>query len=397
MRRFLISLLALGAAGGPALGQGGLIVWTTLNDQSFAWLQVQLAEFSELFGIETEVVQLSLGDVQLQMIQGAEEGEAADILVGIPHDQVGSMAEREVLADLTGFATDSYLADLSEPARLAFILGGSLVGLPLFVEGPALIVNTDLVPDVPETYEALIALAQELTTDETWGFLCDCLGNFYFAYNWIHSTGGFVFDRGSDGSLLPDMLGVANDGAVRGAENLKALRYEYELMPTDIGYERANSLFVDGAVAMIYNGPWAISHYRAAGINLAVVPIPSFADGTVSSGFMGVQGVLMNQFSSDTTNAANLAKWLVRSDAQISLATVSGRIPASLAALAAVGDNPFIAGFGQALLTAEPLPNIPEMGSIWGPMGRALRDIFETVDSDVSDILRNAQDQILGD
>ena len=38
----------------------------------------------------------------------------------------------------------------------------------------------------------------------------------------------------------------------------------------------------------------------------------------------------------------------------------------------AVNDDPIIAGFGAALLNAEPMPNIPEMGAVWSPMGNAL-------------------------
>jgi arabinogalactan oligomer/maltooligosaccharide transport system substrate-binding protein len=112
---------------------------------------------------------------------------------------------------------------------------------------------------------------------------------------------------------------------------------------------------------------------------------------------MGVQGVLLNQFSADRVNAANLAKWLVRPDAQVSLARLSGRIPASVSAVELVSDDPIIAGFGEALLTAEPMPNIPEMGSVWQPMANALAVLSENPDVDVAGLFQQAVDEILGE
>ncbi|MDX1747792.1 MAG: hypothetical protein R3324_17810, partial [Halobacteriales archaeon] len=68
----------------------------------------------------------------------------------------------------------------------------------------------------------------------------------------------------------------------------------------------------------------------------------------------------------------------------------------SQSAVAQIQDNPVIAGFGQALANAEPMPNIPEMGSVWGPMGNALSVITETPESDVEATLESAVDEITG-
>jgi arabinogalactan oligomer / maltooligosaccharide transport system substrate-binding protein len=292
------------------------------------------------------------------------------------------------------YATQAYLEDLNPQARLGYTFGGKLFGLPMFVEGPALIINTDLVPEVPATYEDMIAKAKELTTADQFGFLFD-INNFYFAYNWIHSNGGYVFGRDDSGLIASD-IGLNNEGAIKGAEMLKALRHTDGLIPAGMTYDVANGQFVDGAAAMIYNGPWAISQYRDAGLNVAVVPMPPMADGTPFAGFMGVQGVLLNEFSTNKVDAANLAKWLTRKDAQVSLANLSGRIPASQSALAEVQDDPIIAGFGAALTNAEPMPNIPEMGQVWGPMGNALTVITESADSDVTATLNQAVAEIQG-
>jgi arabinogalactan oligomer / maltooligosaccharide transport system substrate-binding protein len=393
MKKLLITLTAVLALT-TTLAQGSLRIWTPFADQTLEWLQSEVDAFSAAFGVQVEIVKLDLGELKQQMLLAAPQGEAGDVIVGVPHDQIGELAAGGVLADMGQYATQAYLDDLNEQARLGYTFGGKLFGLPMFVEGPALIVNTDLVPEIPTTYEDMIAKAKELTTSDQFGFLFD-INNFYFAYNWIRSNGGYVFGR-DDSGLNSSDVGLNNEGAIKGAEMLKALRQSEGLIPAGMNYDVANGQFIDGALAMTYNGPWAISQYRDAGLNVAVVPMPPMADGTSWAGFMGVQGVLLNEFSANKVDAANLAKWLTRKDAQVGLANVSGRIPASKSALAEVESDPIIAGFGQALTNAEPMPNIPEMGQVWGPMGNALLVITESADSDVAGTLNQAVSEIQG-
>jgi arabinogalactan oligomer / maltooligosaccharide transport system substrate-binding protein len=394
LRKAVITCLAVLATAGVALGQG-LTIWTTFGDQTLEWLQDEAATFSNAFGVPTNIVKLDLGELKQQALLAAPQGQAGDLFVGVPQDQVAEFALGGVAGDMASFATSAYLSDLSEQARLAYTFQGKLVGLPMFVEGPALIVNNDLVDSVPATYEELIDLAQSLTTDNTFGFMFDA-PNFYFAYGWINTFGGYVFGSDATGSLVADDVGIGTEGAIRGAQAIKDLQYTYGLIPAGTNYDVANGLFIDGALAMIYNGPWAISQYQAAGLDVSVHPMPPLADGTPWSGFMGVQGVLLNPFSTRRADAANFAKWITRTDAQVSMAQLSGRIPASITALAQVEDDPFISGFGEALLDSEPMPNLPQMGNVWGPGGSALSVILESAGSDVAAAMERAAAEILG-
>lgn len=394
MKKAVIALLVLVLVSGSALGQG-LTLWTTFGDETLEWLQNEAASFSSAFGVETNVVRLDLGELRQQALLAAPQGQAGDLFIGIPHDQIADFALGGVADDIASFATAAYLADLSEQARLAYTFNGRLIGLPMFVEGPALIVNNDLVPSVPATYEELIALAQELTTADTFGFMYD-VPNFYFSFGWINTFGGYVFGSDATGSLVAGDVGLDTEGAIAGAQAVKDLRYAHGLVPAGTNYDVANGLFVDGALAMIYNGPWAISQYLSAGLDVSVHPMPPLADGSAFSGFMGVQGVLMNPFSPNRADAANFAKWITRTDAQVSMAELSGRIPASISALSRVEDDPFIAGFGTALLDSVPMPNIPQMSNVWGPMGDALSVILESEGSDVGSSLQRAASDIRG-
>lgn len=395
MRRFVIAVVAALAIGGTASAQG-LTIWTTFREQTLEWLQNEAASFTAAFGVPTNVVRFDIGELRQQALLAAPEGQAGDLFVGIPHDQIADLAYGGVVADMSQFATPAYLADLGEQARLAYTIQGRLVGLPMFVGGPALIVNNDLVPYIPDTYEEFLELAQDLTTDDTFGFLFDA-ANFYFAYGWINTFGGYVFGQDATGSLVPDDVGLDSEGAIRGAQEIKDLQFEYGLIPAGTNYDVANGLFIDGALAMIYTGPWEISNYVAAGLDVSVHPMPPLADGTPWSGFMGVDGVLVNAFSPNRADAANFAKWITRRDAQVSMAELSGRIPASISALELVRDDPFISAFGTALLDSEPMPNIPQMTNVWGPGQSALTVILESADSDVEAAMSRAAAEIRGE
>jgi len=208
------------------------------------------------------------------------------------------------------------------------------------------------------------------------------------------SFGGGVFARGPDGTPDAGQLRLATPGAVKGAEALRALRYADGLVPEGATYASLRQLFLDGKLAMTYDGPWAVPAMRAAGIPIAVLPMPPLADGTRFSGFMNVDGVLINQHSARPVAAANLAKWLTTRPAQVSLARQAGLVPASNSALEQVGDRPVIRGFGRALAHAEAIPNLPAMGAVWGPMDRALSAILASSDSDAAAELSKAVDTI---
>lgn len=395
MKRSLI-LLTAALTFGVAQAQS-LTVWTHFQDESLAWLEGEIAGFQAAFGTEVELVYVPVNEMVQNLLLNAPEGQGPDLVATIPHDQLGQLAEGGVLAGVEQFATPEYLQDLTEQSRLAFTLNSQLYGLPMYVDGPALIVNRGLVPEGPDTLEEMIQKAQELTTDDTYGFLQVQDGDtFYHNYAWTHGLGGYVFGRDAEGNLDPSDIGLANEGAVRAAELVRSLRYDYDLIPPGVSYDVMHGQFLEGAAAMVVNGPWAIPDYVAAGIDVDVMPIPPSEDGTEYAGFIGVQGVVLNEFSDNKLEAANLAKWLIRADAQVGLAEAGGRIPASQSAAEQVSDDPVIAGFAEALANGQPMPNIPEMGAVWTPMQTAFALILESPDSDIPTILENAVSEIRG-
>lgn len=372
-----------------------ITVWTPFTGTDLEWLQNQKSSFESLFGASVKITSLSLREIKSKILLGKSENEVVDVILPIAHNDIEAMVAQNLLVDMTSYATEEYLADLNEQTRLAFMLNSGLFGLPLYVEGPALIINTSLVTNPPSTFESFIETAKTLTNGSTYGFLYD-ISNFYFSYVWLSGYGGYVFARDSNGNLDPQNIGLATPEAIEGAKVLQDLRYKHGLIPAGIDYSTADQLFFENTLAMIYNGPWAIANYQAAGLNLTVRALPATKNGNSFKGFMSVQGVVINNFSKNKIYAANLAKWLTRPAAQISLAEHSSKIPSLQSVAAEIAlKKPIVAEFSRALEKAIPIPNISTMGKVWGPMDKAMQTILESPDSDVSQTLKQATEKIL--
>ena len=178
-KSFLITAVASLGLLGSAVAQGRLTVWTHYGGPELAWLKQTAANFARSSGTQVDVVEVPFGDIQNKFILGAPQGQAADLVVSIPHDWVGAMAAAGVLEPMGKYATSSYIQSLSEVAVEALTFRNQLFALPMFAESVALIYNKKLVKEAPKTWDEFLKIAQENTKGNSYGFLYD-LGNAYF-------------------------------------------------------------------------------------------------------------------------------------------------------------------------------------------------------------------------
>ena len=90
--------------------------------------------------------------------------------------------------------------------------------------------------------------------------------------------------------------------------------------------------------------------------------------------FLGVQGFMVTKFAT-THGLESAAKdlvgsYMMRPAGQVALAAANGRFPANTVAGKAVKD-PVLAQFGKAGAGGVPMPNIPQMSSVWSDLGGA--------------------------
>ena len=266
---------------------------------------------------------------------------------------------------------------IDESAWRAFTYQGKVWGYPLAIEAVGLIVNRDLVPQIPATFDEVIALDKELAKRGKKAILWDYSKSF-FSWPLLAGPGGVVFGRNAQGDLDPTQVGVNNAGAVTGA-NMLAKLIEGGTMPRGARYAEMEAGFARGEVAMMISGPWSWDNARKAGIRFTVAPVPAVVPGQPSKPFVGVLGCMVTAPSKVKDIAREfLEHHLLRVD---SLKTVSADVPlgtpANKAYFSELANDPAIRATMDNARVGEPLPNIPELGRFFPAVDAALEAITQ--------------------
>jgi arabinogalactan oligomer / maltooligosaccharide transport system substrate-binding protein len=397
----VLAALTLALGLGAVQGQGKIVVWTDFKDDELKWLSQAADAFEKTpaaKGAQIELVSIPLGDNRDKFIQSAPKGEGPDLIATIPHDQIGQFTSAGVLEPMDKYLDVKFKADVAASSIDAFNYKGRVFGIPMFGEAVAIVYNKKLLPGgIPKTWNEFIATAQKLTNPEKqqFGFLAP-IGIQYHMHGFYRAYGGYVFGKNKDGSFNTSDVGLANDGALKAAQMISDLRFKQKLVPEGLETpEVQEDLFVKGNVAMWLNGPWVMANVKKAKIDygIGLPPRPTGATADFQP-FLGVRGVVMNAYSKQKAVSSEFAKFLARPEQQVSLNKIGGRLPISKSAVRQLGKDPVVAGFGTAVAKGIPMPNIPEMGQVWGPWGDALGLIIKTPNANVKDLQQKAVDQI---
>jgi arabinogalactan oligomer/maltooligosaccharide transport system substrate-binding protein len=352
-----------------------LVIWEDV-DKSKDWLPAAIASFEEEYGIKVEFKELNMADkIRDQLRLDGPAGNAPDV-VTLPHDQIGQVVTEGLIREIE--VEDSVLKTYSESSITAQMYDGKLYGLPKATETPVLIYNKALMEEAPKTMDELYAFSKDFTKGENYGFLA-LWDNFYFAHGPLAGMGGYVFNETADG-LDRDDLGLNNEGAVEGAAYIQKW-YSEGLFPKGIigesGGAAMDGLFNEGKVAAVMNGPWAFQGMRDAGIDIGVAPMPTLPNGDPVKTFMGVKGWHVTEFSENPYWATKLIEHLSNDENSKARFEAVAEIPANVALVEdpIIADNEGAKAVALQSQDAVPMPNIPEMGEVWGPMASALQTL----------------------
>jgi len=351
-----------------------LVIWEDVDKAS--WLPEAIASFEEEYGIQVEYKELNMADkIRDQLRLDGPGGNAPDV-VTLPHDQIGQVVEEGLIQEIN--VEDSVLKVYSESSITAQMYDGKLYGLPKATETPVFIYNKALMSEAPKTLDELYAFSKDFTKGDNYGFLA-LWDNFYFAHGTIAGMGGYVFNKTEEG-LDRDDLGLNNEGAVEGAAYIQQW-YSEGLFPKGIigesGGAAMDGLFNEGKVAAVMNGPWAFQGMRDAGIDIGIAPMPTLPNGEPVKTFMGVKGWHVTQFTKNPYWATKLIEHLSNDEnSKLRFEAVS-EIPANVALVEdpIISENEGAKAVALQSQDAVPMPNIPEMSEVWGPMASALQTL----------------------
>jgi maltose-binding protein MalE len=407
-----VSLLAGGCRLGPEPDTTiRLTWWVTYAQESAeyaAFESIAKAYMEQTEDIVLEVVAVpwdsvaprGIGLSRLQLAQ--EAGTGPDLWGPVPHSWAGAYAMSGQARALEATEIED-IRQYIDVAMQACQYNGVQYGLPVLMDSIALIYNKALVPDPPKTFDALLDLARELTDqkEDRWGLALPLLSQ-YHTYPFIDAYGGYIFGCGAEGCDLQD-VGLNNEGAARGIQLLSDLYVEEALFAEpladrDLMYDHALELFTAGKAAMLIEGSWVLPEIRASQVDygVAVIPAPTDASGPPRP-LTTVQAMYVNPELTYRDEVLDLLNFTASEENIITMQAAMDKTPVRQDILRARpfrGDAETRAWRNQAT-GGVMLPNIPELGYVWVPWGRALDEAIPGY-TPTQDALDYAVEQIKG-
>jgi arabinogalactan oligomer/maltooligosaccharide transport system substrate-binding protein len=304
------------------------------------------------------VLQIPFDQVFNKFETEAAAGGGPDMFT-VPNDNLGNEVRAGLLTPVDDLIND-YKGQFTPLAIEGLTVDGKIYGTPVIVKAVALYYNNSTVPEPPKTTDDLLALVKS-------GKKLVLNQNAYHNFGFSGAFGGKLMD--DSGKCIADQGGWAE--AMQYLADLKAAGAQFE---TDGG--KADTLFRQGQVDMIINGPWVLGDYKSdLGDKVGVVPMPAGPKGAANP-LSGIDGWYINSNTTGDklTAAFNLSLWLTSPDAQKIYADVAGAPTVRVDVTAA---DPLVASFASAGSAGFPRPQSKEFGNFWAPFGDMVTKVLE--------------------
>lgn len=296
-------------------------------------------------------------------LYGSDAANAPDMYF-YAHDVLGTFVAMDILAPLSDVVDSSILANHLPMTVEAGQIGGTQYLLPVYFETLVFLYNKALWEgDIPGTTEELYDY-MVAHTDAAAGTYA-VVNQHTNAYNvspFINGFGGYVIDgNGKPGLNDPKTIEAA------------AYNQKFGALQADGDYNTVTTLFNEGKAAAIIGGPWLVSGIEAAGIDYGIASLSDIKlpNGNGLAPFSGIQGVgvLKVALAEKKDAVAKVLAAMAAPEVGMDLANKSGCAPANNKSYddPQVAGNEMIAVIQKTASTARPMPNIPEMGAMWGP------------------------------
>jgi len=346
-----------------------IVIWTD-QDRTAAVTKVA-NDWAASSGATIKVVTKNFGDIRDNL--GTVTATDAPDVITAAHDWTGQLAANGLVVPL--YPSTAVKKQFPAYTLNAFSYGTAvkkLYGIPVAVENIGLVVNTKLTT-VPKTFAQLETTALKLKKKFRQPFgICvqqGSGGDAYHMYPFFSGLGGYIFGTNKAGNLDPSDIGVANPTFLKNAKLIDKWNKE-GLLNSKVGYTECQTAFTKGTTPFWITGPWAADTITKAGISFKVVQVPAIAKPSVP--FLGVQGMMVTKYAAahnvDTAAKDLVTNFFASPSGQTQLAAANGRPPANINAKAG---SAVLAQFSAASKGGVPMPNIPQMSSVWSDLGQA--------------------------
>lgn len=358
-----------------------LILWDNGGAEA-EWANYVAEEFEKKYNVPVEVQEVSHTDAAGKLETDGPAGLGADVF-NAAHDHLGTLVSG-------GLVYDNYFAeDYKKDYMDAAVKGTSFIdkdgelkmyGFPIAIETYALYYNKDIVKKVPETWDELFEQGKQFQAgstkkDRKYGLMMEP-GNFYYTYAFMAGYGGYIF--GND-NTNPEEIGINTEGAIKSGELMKKIHSELlPLKKEDITGDVISSFFNENKLAFRISGPWDVKNHKDAGINFGIAPLPKMDNGETPKSFSGIKAYYVNSYSKYPEAATLLAQFASSEEMLLKRYEMTGQLPPknSLLENDTIKQDEVAMAFLEQAQNAVPMPNIPEMQAVWGPMETAYTAIW---------------------
>ena len=369
----------------PAAPAATLKIWA--DDTRAPILQAFAEDFKAKYNVELVVEDLGrVQDIRTPMITAAPAGEGPDIFIGV-HDWLGALVDSGLV---TPIDLGDKAGDFVQSALDAFTYtDGKLYGVPYATENLGFFYNTELVQTPPTTWDEMLQMGQALKDEGKVQYAIAIAGDpGYNSLPMQTAFGGYVFGVDANGAWNANDVGLDSEGEIAAVTWMKGA-VDAGLMPNTTDYETGHQLFETGQIPFLMAGPWALDRIRASGVPYAVAN--AFPDN--GAPFLGVQGFMVNAFSENILLAQSFLTEYVATPEFMQQIYETGLRPSALKSVLATTDDPDLKAMGEAGANAIPMPNIPEMGSVWSAWNNGIA-LALTGDQTPEQSMKDAADQV---
>lgn len=350
-----------------------LVVWDSKGPEG-DFMMMAAKKFQEKYNVPVIYEEVGSIDSLTKLGQDGPAGVGADVFT-FPHDRLGEgVAAGLIMENL--ISADKIKDEFMDGAIMASENNGKIMGWPVSVETYALYYNKDIISEAPKTFEEIIEFGKKFTNkkENKYGIFWE-VSNAYYSTAFLQMNGGYIF--GKNGSDAKD-IGIDNDGAVKGIENLLKLKEISADNSGDANVGTMMGLFQQGDVAAMITGPWGIKDLKASGTNFGIVPLPTF-DNKHPISFSGIKVVGVSTYSKYPQAAQLFADFITSKEMLLERFKMTGQIPPMKALLnePEIANNQEVKPFLEQAQYSVPMPSIPEMKYYWVPVKAALSEIWD--------------------
>ena len=352
-----------------------LTVWGPQADQGEngdGWLQAQCAAFAAAhpeWEIEFQYGVCSEGDAATQV---TKDVSAAGDVYFYANDQIGTLLQANALAQFGGTFEEEIKANNSDVmVNSVTYTDGGVYGVPFTPNSWFMYYNKSVFSE--EDIKSLETMLEK-------GKVGFNLGDAWYFASFFAANGGTLFgDAGVDAAA----------GIQFGGDNgVAVVNYLVDLVANpnfvvDNNNEVALGLMKEGKCDAFFSGTWkAEAAKEALGENYAAAQLPTINIGGEAKSlraFAGSKCIGVNPNAKNMKAALALAVFLGSKDAQLAHYTMGNIAPChpELAADPAIASDVAVAALINTIAnTSVGQPNIPEMGTYWGPAGNMASEII---------------------